>query len=344
MVMNAKRPVVTALLGFASILATACGGSSAPHGLNPESPAGHKAPSGGDALPAQPGSPVDAEKSASSSEAPAEIGARDSDDGGAPAPPPTAQSRPRRDAAKGEGRSEGRTSDPFNVLPKPKHRPGLATSWGEQRSSRVSTAPFTRANRSRPFAIAKLFYNDAAGIRAMSDTVGGFRNAVRSFPIGGDGHLDIGLRDGSGRFLTGFAVRGDNFVTASAGSRYTIVVRNNSPGRVEAVVSVDGLDVIDGKAANFRKRGYLIDPFGDVEIDGFRTSNSEVAAFRFGSVRSSYAARKHGSARNVGVIGIAAFHERGDSPRHWRNPRSHEDVRRRNSANPFPGQFATPPN
>ena len=58
---------------------------------------------------------------------------------------------------------------------------------------------------------------------------------------------------------------------------------------------------------------------------------------RFGSVGGSYAARK-GKARNVGVIGIAFFHERGSS---WGwGP---DEVRRRNSADPFPGQFAEPP-
>ena len=102
-------------------------------------------------------------------------------------------------------------------------------------------------------------------------------------------------------------------------------------------MSVDGLDVLDGQAASFAKRGYLIDPHGEVEIDGFRQSLDTVAAFRFGSVRSSYAAQKHGDTRNVGVIGVALFHERGTTP--W-NPR---EIQRRNDANPFPGQFATPP-
>ncbi len=36
----------------------------------------------------------------------------------------------------------------------------------------------------------------------------------------------------------------------------------------------------------------------------------EVAAFRFGSVKNSYAGKK-GDDRNVGVIGVAVFEERG---------------------------------
>lgn len=221
----------------------------------------------------------------------------------------------------------------------PKSRPGLATSWGETRHSRVSTAPFVRANSSSPFAIGKLFYNDPDGIAAMSDSQPGWRQNVRRFAIG-SGHLEIGLKDGSGNFLTGFRAGGDNYVTGIAGRRYSIVVKNHSPGRVEVVVSVDGLDVIDGKPASVKNRGYLIDAFGDLEIEGFRTSNTEVAAFRFGSVSQSYANKKHGKTRNVGVIGVAVFHERGDNPKFWGSP---HEAKTRQGANPFPQTYASPP-
>ena len=257
--------------------------------------------------------------------------------GGLPPAPPSAEAKataPRSDDAFDLDRAEEEPSP---------HRPGLATQWGERRSSRVSTAPFVRAERLNPFAIGKLFYNDPDGIAAMSDTRGSFRDQVRRFEVG-SGHVEMGLRDGSGRFLTGFVAGGDNFVTGIAGHRYTIVLKNHSPGRIEAVVSVDGLDVIDGKDAAFTKRGYLLDPFGELEIDGFRTSHQEVAAFRFGSVESSYANRKHGNTRNVGVIGVALFHERGDSPHNWGSPHDHSEVIRRQGADPFPNRFATPPN
>src|SRR5690606_19209417 len=201
--------------------------------------------------------------------------------------------------------------------------------------SRVTTAPFVRAESDHPFAIDKIFYNDPDGIAAMSDTRGGGRATTGRFAVGA-GHLEVGLRDENGRFLSGFVAGGDNFVTGIAGRRYTIVVKNHSPGRVEAVISVDGLDVIDGKPASLGKRGYLIGAFGDLEIEGFRTSTDEVAAFRFGSVQNSYAEKKHGDSRNVGVIGVALFHERGDSPRFWGTPRTHQDVRERREANPFP--------
>ncbi|MBI4953578.1 MAG: hypothetical protein HY908_16255 [Myxococcales bacterium] len=219
-------------------------------------------------------------------------------------------------------------------------QPGLATSWGETLSSQVTTAPFVRADRTRPFASVTIGYNDAEGIAAMSDVATGARIPRSLFPVH-DGFVELGVRDGSGQFLTGFSARQSHFVTGRAGERYTIFLRNHSPGRIETVVSVDGLDVIDGKPAGFAKRGYLLDPNGMLEIDGFRTSESSVAAFRFGSVRDSYAGRKHGDTRNVGVIGAAFFHEQGDDPGAWSGWRN-ADVIRRQNANPFPAQFATP--
>ena len=52
----------------------------------------------------------------------------------------------------------------------------------------------------------------------------------------------------------------------------------------------------------------MIDPDGQVEIDGWRKSLDEVAAFYFTALPDSYAART-GRPENVGVIGIALFSE-----------------------------------
>lgn len=220
----------------------------------------------------------------------------------------------------------------------PTNRPGLGTQWGETRSSSITTVPFQRADATNPFSMGSLFYNDEEGARAMANAVGFRRTAGGVSEIAG-GALLVGLRDENGAFLNGFVAGEKNFVVGEAGRRYTIVIRNRTPNRIECVVSVDGLDVIDGKSAAFQKRGYLVQPHGELEIDGFRQTVEAVAAFRFGSVRGSYANQKHGDTRNVGVIGFAFFHERGTDPFAWSN----DEARRRNNANPFPGQFATPP-
>lgn len=257
----------------------------------------------------------------------------------APAPP-MAQSET-GSAAPGKAGAATSTPSTERAAPAPKPddaRPGLGTEWGETRQSRISTVPFVRAERGTPFATASLFYNDEQGARAMANASGFRRTSGGMVPIA-NGVVSIALRNAGGGFLNGFVAGGRNYAVGEAGSAYTIVIRNRSNARFECVVSVDGLDVLDGRAANFSKRGYLVDAGGELEIDGFRQSTETVAAFRFGSVRNSYAGQKHGDTRNVGVIGVAVFHERGSNPV-LLDP---NEVQRRHDANPFPGQFATPP-
>lgn len=105
------------------------------------------------------------------------------------------------------------------------------------------------------------------------------------------------------------------------GQRYRIRVTNPTSQRVEAVVSVDGLDAIDGQTATTSKRGYIVPAFGSVTIDGFRTSMNSVAAFRFSTVSDSFAGRT-GQDRNVGVVGVAIFRERVEEPIEIAQPRA----------------------
>ena len=122
--------------------------------------------------------------------------------------------------------------------------------------------------------------------------------------------------DGQQRLPT-FAHEGRRFVLGTLGERYRVHIVNPTSSRVEAVISVDGLDAVDGHPASLGKRGYVIPAFGDITVDGWRTSLDTVAAFRFSSVRDSFASRTEHD-RNVGVIGVAFFRER--PPVVWRPP------------------------
>lgn len=132
-------------------------------------------------------------------------------------------------------------------------------------------------------------------------------------PVASSGGVTFELVGEGGQRLPTYGRRSDIWVLGHQGNRYSIRIHNQTGERVETVVSVDGLDVIDGKKASTSKRGYLVPAWGHVTVDGFRVSSAEVAAFRFGSVGESYAAQT-GSARNVGVIGVAVFRERRPPP------------------------------
>lgn len=121
--------------------------------------------------------------------------------------------------------------------------------------------------------------------------------------------------------LPTFFHSGKKFVMGTMGQRYRIRISNPTSQRVEAVVSVDGLDAIDGLTATTSKRGYIVPAFGTVTIDGFRTSMSSVAAFRFSPVSESFAGRV-GQDRNVGVVGVAIFREKVEEPIEIARPRA----------------------
>lgn len=94
------------------------------------------------------------------------------------------------------------------------------------------------------------------------------------------------------------------------GERYNIRIDNPTAERVEVVVTIDGRDAVSGEVGDYvTQRGYLVEGYGSLLVEGFRRSLDEVAAFRFTDRARSYSARR-GTSRHVGVIGVAVFPER----------------------------------
>ncbi len=320
--MNSGRTILTGLTMILAATTAACAGSAPKAAVANESPSAPARDYGPSGAPAQ-----------AAPASPGYYGGGEGAVGQSAPPPPSAASK-----SSGDDRSAGAARRSESVAPAPQERPGLGTEWGETRRSSITTVPFVRADGSSPFATSSLFYNDEEGARAMANAAGYRRFSSGTVNTAGSA-IQVGLRDEGGHFLSGFVAGGKSYIVGEPGHRYTIVVKNRTDLRFEVVMSVDGLDVLDGKTASFGKRGYLVEPRGELEVDGWRQSTDAVAAFRFGSVRGSYAGQKTGDTRNVGVIGFAYFHERGTNPWPW----TREEVERRQEANPFPGQFATPP-
>jgi hypothetical protein len=97
-------------------------------------------------------------------------------------------------------------------------------------------------------------------------------------------------------------------------SEYEIRVINHGVRRVTAIVSVDGLSVITSEPASDRQAGYVVDPYGNIVIKGWRRDSDTVAAFTFEERENSYAYRM-GHRDNLGVIDLVAFEEEDTSPR-----------------------------
>jgi len=220
-----------------------------------------------------------------------------------------------RDAVTSTRPGRSRRSDESRVAesrPKPAPTvPSLGTAYGEQLVSQMVETTFERRDPGRPLHHFSLRYDDPTGAfapyAAWSPSVG---TTVAAVDQGG---VFVSLVDERGGLLPATDRSGTLTAIGSVDQRYDIVLENHSAQRLEVVVSVDGLDVVDGSDASYDHDGYVLEPWATLDIAGWRTSYDHVAAFRFSDIPDSYGART-GRARNLGVIGVAVFDEARPHP------------------------------
>ena len=125
---------------------------------------------------------------------------------------------------------------------------------------------------------------------------------------------DVSVYDRSeGRWLQAYRHEGRTYVVGKPGHEYQVRVANRLGEDLLAVVSVDGVNVITGETAHPSQSGYVVAPRGSLEIQGWRKSLAQTAAFYFTSLPDSYAARTS-RPDDVGVIGIALFRRKAAAP------------------------------
>jgi len=154
------------------------------------------------------------------------------------------------------------------------------------------------------------------------------------------------VRPGGG-MLPSYVHLGSLYFAGQQGERYDLQLTNNTGGRVEVVITVDGRDVISGELGNYkRQRGHVIEPWDTVVVEGFRQSLDQVAAFRFSSPAQSYTGLR-GTPQHAGVVGVAVFEESKRSARRHRRaqakaqptPPVYEPYYRGEAHTPVPSAF-----
>jgi hypothetical protein len=88
------------------------------------------------------------------------------------------------------------------------------------------------------------------------------------------------------------------------------MVRNLLNRRIGVVVAVDGRNIISGKKSWLRsdERMYILEPYGQGEFTGWRTSLESINRFYFTDVADSYAAAFHDESA-MGLIAVAVYPE-----------------------------------
>lgn len=118
---------------------------------------------------------------------------------------------------------------------------------------------------------------------------------------------DVSVYDrAEGRWLQVYRHEGRAYVIGKPGHEYQVRVANRLGEDLLAVMSVDGINVITGQTANPSQSGYVISPRASLEVQGWRRSLAQTAAFYFTALPDSYAART-GRPDDVGVVGVALF-------------------------------------
>lgn len=116
----------------------------------------------------------------------------------------------------------------------------------------------------------------------------------------------------NGRPIRKYAHENRVFIESRENTVYSIRIKNNGFYRRLVVVSVDGINVINGEPAGSSKAGYVINGYSSIDVAGFRTSLTDVHPFKFNLKKKSYAAKSPstgGDTSNCGAIGIEVYSE-----------------------------------
>lgn len=107
------------------------------------------------------------------------------------------------------------------------------------------------------------------------------------------------------------------YIEGRKDSEYSILVKNDNNVPVYAIVSVDGLSVIDGSPASENSVGFLIKKKSSITVLGWMISEKEVAKFTFSEKKAAYTEQTNKkNAPNIGVIGCIIIAEK-DETKDW---------------------------
>jgi hypothetical protein len=171
-----------------------------------------------------------------------------------------------------------------------------------RRNRATPTPPYALGKRALTFAVASVLTWGALTVPA-------------AHAVGSLANVEIIAR-GDARPLPAVWGQDRYWVVGTPRQDYAIRVCNMTAGRLLAVTSVDGVNVVTGDTAAPDQGGYVLDAHSCHDIAGWRKSLSRIAAFYFTELPDSYAART-GRPDNLGVIGVAVFREKV-APTTWR--------------------------
>lgn len=162
----------------------------------------------------------------------------------------------------------------------------------------ISAASLLAVLLAAPLGATPIPGSEVGSLLGVSVDVGGRRSPLYPAP------------DGSGRY----------YLEARPRACYSLRLTNRTPERLGVAVVVDGLDAISGERNRLAPgtppgRLYILDPWDQMVVRGWRSSLEAVHRFTFVDERASYAARTGKANGKMGWIQLAVYRERR-TPRH----------------------------
>ena len=102
------------------------------------------------------------------------------------------------------------------------------------------------------------------------------------------------------------------YLEAQKGENYSLLIRNHVSERIGVVIAVDGRNIITGKKSflSSSEMMYIVEPYGQARLEGWRTSDEKVNRFYFTSSADSYSVKTFSDTSAMGVIAVAVFREK----------------------------------
>ena len=165
--------------------------------------------------------------------------------------------------------------DPYTQPPTV--RPGSDIVMGESYASRKVATNFQRAGGNIPSADVVLHYTGEAGARALPASHRLPRGADDARADVGGGYVALNVKERFQGPLPLISAGGKNYVVIKEGREHFFAIHNALRQPVEVVISINGQALVDGQAASYRRRGYVIDPGTSVSVAApLGTSSGEI--------------------------------------------------------------------
>jgi len=146
---------------------------------------------------------------------------------------------------------------------------GIGTQWGDGVESHVREVKLARINNT-PIDVAVIHYSKKAFVHGKK---------VQELMLNGDVGMSI-IDDNNNKWSL-FKQDDEINMSGEAGKNYQLYYVNYSRNTYEIVATVDGLDVINGKAGSLNNNGYILRPYSTLSIKGFRKNDVKLPHLHF---------------------------------------------------------------